>query len=200
VTYRIPSAGKDGPLAAVTKDWSIDTVIVARTGFSFNGSVLTGQIAGANPRANLVPNVPFYVYGADCAHVFGPVSQGGNGALLAGQSCPGGKGLNPAAFTVPAAGQQGTEPRNDIPGFGLTEIDLSLSRKIALTDRVNLQFRTDAFNLFNHPNFANPDGIIGSGPSFLLSSSMLNQQIGGLNSLFQGGGPRSLQLSLKLTF
>jgi hypothetical protein len=175
-------------------------VIVARTGFSFNGSVLTGQIAGANPRANLVPNQSFYVYGADCTHVFGPVSQGGNGALQAGQSCPGGKGLNPAAFTTPAAGQQGTEPRNDIPGFGLTEIDFSLSRRIALTDRVNLQFRTDAFNLFNHPNFANPGGLIGFGSSYLLSSSMLNQQIGGLNSLFQGGGPRSLQLSLKLSF
>jgi Carboxypeptidase regulatory-like domain/TonB-dependent Receptor Plug Domain len=200
VTYRIPSAGKDGPLAAVTKDWSIDTVIVARTGFSFNGSVLGGQIAGANPRANLVPNQPFYVYGSDCAHVFGPVSQGGNDILQAGQSCPGGKGLNPAAFTAPAAGQQGTEGRNNIPGFGLTEIDFSLTRKIALTERVNLQFRTDAFNLFNHPNFANPDGFVGSGPSFLLSASMLNQQIGGLNSLFQGGGPRSLQLSLKLSF
>jgi hypothetical protein len=108
--------------------------------------------------------------------------------------------LNPAAFAAPASGQQGTEPRNDIPGFGLTEIDFSLSRKIALNDRVNLQFRTDAFNLFNHPNFANPGGFIGSGSSELLSSSMLNQQIGGLNSLFQGGGPRSLQLSLKLIF
>jgi hypothetical protein len=200
VTYRIPSAGKDGPLAKVTKDWSIDTVIIARTGFPFNGSALVAQLAGANPRANRVPGQPFYVYGSDCAHVFGPVSQGGNGVLQAGQSCPGGKGLNPAAFTVPAAGQQGTEGRNDIPGFGLTEVDFSLGRKIAITDRVNLQFRTDAFNLFNHPNFSNPQAFIGSGSFYLLSSSMLNQRIGGLNSLFQSGGPRSLQLSLKLSF
>jgi hypothetical protein len=200
VMYNIPSAGKNGPFAVVTKDWSIDTVIVARTGFPFNGSVLTGQIAGANPRANLVPGQPLYVYGSDCAHVFGPVSQGGNGVLEAGQSCPGGEGLNPAAFTAPGIGQQGTEGRNDISGFGLTEIDLSLSRKIALTERMNLQFRTDAFNLFNHPNFANPPAFIGSGPSLLLSPSMLNQRIGGLNSLFQDGGPRSLQLSLKLSF
>jgi hypothetical protein len=199
VTYAIPATGKEGLLADITKDWSIDTVIVARTGFPFNGSVLSGQIAGANPRAN-VTGQPFYVYGADCAHVFGPVSQGGNGTLLAGQSCPGGKGLNPAAFTVPAAGKQGTEGRNDIPGFGLTEIDFSLGRKIALTDRVNLQFRSDAFNLLNHPNFSNPQAFIGSGSSTLLSSSMLNQRIGGLNSLFQAGGPRSLQLSLKLSF
>ena len=200
LTYNIPSAGKQGLLAELTKDWSVDSVIVARSGFPFNGSILGAQIAGANPRASRVPGQPLYIYGAQCGHVFGPVSQGGNGFLQLGQPCPGGKALNPAAFTAPAAGQQGTERRNDIPGFGLSEVDFSLSRKFAITDHLNLQFRADAFNLFNHPNFANPEAFIGFGPSFLLSSAMLNQTIGGLNSLFQEGGPRSLQLSLKLSF
>jgi hypothetical protein len=200
VTYNLPSAAKRGPFGAITRDWSVDTVIVARSGFPLNASLQTGQIAGANVRADLVQGQPFYLYGSNCAHVFGPVSQGGNGVLQAGQSCPGGKGLNPAAFTAPPAGQQGTERRNDIPGFGLTEVDLSLDRKVKITERVNIHFRTDAFNLFNHPNFSNPDAVIGSGFSFLLASSLLNQQLGGLNSLFQEGGPRSLQLSLKLSF
>jgi Carboxypeptidase regulatory-like domain/TonB dependent receptor/TonB-dependent Receptor Plug Domain len=200
LTVNIPAAGKKGPLQELTKDWSIDTVIVARSGFPFNGSILGTQIAGANPRANRVQGQPLYVHGAQCAQIFGPVSQGGNGSLLAGESCPGGKGLNPAAFAVPADGQQGTERRNDIPGFGLTEIDFSLSRKFPITERLDLQFRADAFNLFNHPNFANPEAFIGFGPSFLLSSQMLNQSIGGLDSLFQEGGPRSLQISLKLAF
>jgi hypothetical protein len=200
VTFNIPSAGKEGIASALTKDWSIDTVIVVRSGFPFNGSALAGQIAGANPRANLVPGQPFYVYGAQCEQLFGPTSAGGNGTLAAGHPCPGGKGLNPAAFTAPAAGQQGTERRNDIPGFGLSEVDFSISRKFPLTERLNLQFRADAFNLFNHPNFANPEAFIGFGPSFLLSTEMLNQALGGLNPLFQEGGPRSLQLSLKLNF
>jgi len=69
-----------------------------------------------------------------------------------------------------------------------------------LTDHVHLQFRADAFNLLNHPNFTNPSALIGFGPSFLQSSAMLNQGLGGLNPLFQEGGPRSLQLSLKLNF
>jgi hypothetical protein len=112
----------------------------------------------------------------------------------------GGKSLNPAAFTKPAAGVQGTEGRNDIEGYGLTQVDLSLGRKFPLTERVVLEFRTDAFNVLNHPNFANPQAFIGLGPTFLQSASMLNQGLGGLNPLFQEGGPRSLQLGLKLHF
>jgi hypothetical protein len=79
-------------------------------------------------------------------------------------------------------------------------VDLSLARRFAITERVNLQFRTDAFNIFNHPNFTSPLGLIGSNPIYLSSESMLNHGLGGLNPLFQQGGPRSLQLSLKLTF
>jgi hypothetical protein len=114
-------------------------------------------------------------------------------------------GLNPAAFdakTPVAQNRQGTLGRNAIPGFGLTQVDLSVGRKFPITERVNLQFRADAFNLFNHPNFANP-GADPSAPSTLLSRQMLNQglnQSSGLNPLFQQGGPRSLQLSLRLAF
>jgi hypothetical protein len=69
-----------------------------------------------------------------------------------------------------------------------------------LGERVKLQFRTDAFNILNHPNFANPAGYIQFGPLYFQSQQMLNQALGGLNPLFQEGGPRSLQVSLKLTF
>jgi hypothetical protein len=124
----------------------------------------------------------------------------GQPVWLSNQGMPGGRSLNAAALAVPAAGQQGTEARNDIRGFGLVQVDLSLARQFFLTDRLRLQFRTDAFNLLNHPNFSNPLALIGSNPRNLESQSMLNQGLGGLNPLFQEGGPRSLQLSLKLTF
>jgi hypothetical protein len=110
--------------------------------------------------------------------------------------------LNPAAFdsTTPVAeNRQGNLGRNALPGFGLTQVDLSLGRKFAITERLNLQFRADAFNLVNHPNFMNPL----AGPLYqpgLLSQSTLNNGLGGLNPLFQQGGPRSLQLSLRLAF
>lgn len=189
LTYAIPAAAKEGALEYLTRDWSIEGLVVARNGFPFNASVRTATIAGAYPRPDLVAGQPLYLRGAQCAAVFG-------------SSCPGGEGLNPLAFTAPPAGEQGSEGRNDIPGFGLTQTDISLGRTFGITERLHIQFRTDAFNLFNHPNFTNPRGFY-YGPTvktYLISSEMLNNGLGGLNPLFQEGGPRSLQLSLKLTF
>ena len=189
-TYRIPAATRNGIPALVTKDWALDFVIVARTGFPFNGVVLsTSPDPGgyATSRPDLVPSQPVWLYGSQCLAVDGP-------------PCAGGKGLNPAAFAVPPTIRQGTEGRNDIAGFGLTQVDLSLSRKIRMTGRLDLEFRADAFNVLNHPNFTNPQAYIEFGPFYLQSQQMLNQSLGGLNPLFQEGGPRSLQLSLKLAF
>jgi outer membrane receptor protein involved in Fe transport len=202
LTYNIPAAGKNRALSLLTKDWSIDTVIVARSGFPFNEIIHSTSPGGgfASSRPDRVAGQPLYLFGMQCTQAFGPVAQGGNGVLEAGQSCPGGQGLNPAAFVIPSTTRQGTEGRNDIPGFGLTQIDLSIGRKFSITERVSLQFRIDAFNVLNHPNFTNPSGQIESGLPQLLSTSTLNNGLTGLNPLFQEGGPRSLQLSLKLTF
>jgi hypothetical protein len=206
LTFAVPSLRKSGALAQLTKDWSLDTVIVARTGFPINPYLSAPSSLGAGfIRPDQVPGQPFYLYAAQCAQVFGPVSQGGNGVLEAGQKCPGGMGLNPAAFdsTTPLTEKrQGTLGRNAIPGFGLTQVDLSITRKFAITERLNVQFRADAFNLLNHPNFTNPGAELNS-PFQLLSQSTLNVGLsaqGGLNPLFQQGGPRSLQLSLRLAF
>jgi Carboxypeptidase regulatory-like domain/TonB-dependent Receptor Plug Domain len=204
LTFAVPSVGRSGVLAVLTRDWSLDTVIVARTGFPVNPEVSAPSSLGAEyVRPDRVPGQPFYVYGTQCAQVFGPVSEGGNGALETGQMCPGGMGLNPAAFdaaTPVAENRQGTLGRNAIPGFGLTQVDLSIGRKFAITERLHLQFRADAFNLLNHPNFTNPPGNLSGLPSLLLSRETLNTGLGGLNPLFQEGGPRSLQLSLRLAF
>jgi hypothetical protein len=186
INYNIPAAAKSGLLGRVTRNWSLDTVIVARTGFPLNALVATPSALGGvgYTRPDLVPGKPIYIYGAQCAQVFVPAAQGGNGVLMAGQSCPGGKGLNPNAFLVPTSARQGTEGRNDISGFGLTQVDLSLGRKFALTERISLQFRADAFNVVNHPNFANPFPQIDAGPANLLLRHMLNQCLLVLNPLF----------------
>jgi hypothetical protein len=108
--------------------------------------------------------------------------------------------MNPAAFALPSTVRQGTEGRNDISGFGMAQLDFAISRKFPLTERIGLDLRADAFNILNHPNFTNPAGYIEYGPVYMQSSEMLNQGLGGLNPLFQQGGPRSLQVSLKLAF
>lgn len=180
VSYSVPGLSGRAPFAVLTRDWFLDTIVVARSGFPFNASVLTvitGNTRGQRP--DLVAGVPFWIQDP---------------------AAPGGQRLNGAAFSIPPATRQGTEGRNDISGFGLTQVDLSLMRKFPLTEHLNLQFRADAFNVLNHPNFANPFAFVGGDPSNLQSSQMLNQGLGGLNPLFQEGGPRSLQLSLKLSF
>jgi hypothetical protein len=190
VTYAVPSLVKVGLLSAVTRDWSLDTVVVARTGFPFNGIVFsTSPDPGgfATSRPDIVPGQAIWLYGASCLSADGP-------------PCAGGKGLNPAAFSIPPTVRQGTEGRNDIAGFGLTQVDLSLGRAFPLSDRLKLAFRAEAFNVLNHPNFSNPPGDVEFGTAYLQSQYMLNRTLGGLNPLFQEGGARSLQLSLKLSF
>lgn len=181
VAYAIPGVPGNRALSVLTKDWSLDTVIIVRGGFPFNALLLSGspvQGGYVRSRPDLVPGAPLWI----------PNPAAG-----------GGKSLNPNAFAVPSTTRQGTEGRNDIPGLGLTQIDLSVGRAFALGGRIKLQFRADAFNLFNHPNFSNPPALLGLGPAYLSSGTMLNQSLGGVNPLFQQGGPRSLQLSLKLT-
>jgi hypothetical protein len=198
--YDLPAAAKSGFFALLTKSWSLNTVIVARTGFPFNVLLSAPSSLGGvtYSRPDRISGQPVYLRGSQCASVFQ-----GLGVLKQGQGCPGGQGLNPSAFLTPTTPQQGTEGRNDIPGFGLTQADISAARKFPIAEHLNLQFRADAFNVFNHPNFANPFPQLDAGVSTLLSRRMLNQQLGGasgLNALFQQGGPRSLQLSLKMTF
>lgn len=183
VTYALPATGATGVASRLTRDWFVDGVVVARTGFPFNALVLgTSPDPGGyvTTRPDLVPGQPFWI---------------------SDPTAPGGKSLNPAAFVAPSTIRQGTEGRNDIPGFGLVQVDLSISRKFPITERINVQFRADAFNVFNHPNFANPSGYFQFGTFGLQSQTMLNQALGGgLNALFQEGGPRSLQLSLRVSF
>jgi hypothetical protein len=179
--YDLPAAARSRALVLLTQNWSLQAVAVARTGLPFNGVVLLASPGGvlAESRPDLVTGQPLWI---------------------ANSAAPGGKSLNPAAFSVPSPPRRGTEGRNDIPGFGLTQVDLSVGRTFPITERLHLQFRADAFNLLNHPNFANPLAFVEFGTFYLSSTKMLNQGLGGLSPLFQEGGPRSLQLSLKLTF
>jgi Carboxypeptidase regulatory-like domain/TonB dependent receptor/TonB-dependent Receptor Plug Domain len=181
LTFEPPAIKNSKPLGRITTGWSIDSVVVARSGFPFNLQVLS-----TSPDASgTVPSRPDVVAGQ-------PV-------WISDPSAPAGRRINPAAFAVPTTIRQGTETRNDIAGLNLVQIDVSVGRRFSLGGRRMLQFRVDGFNIFNHPNFTNPSAFLEFGPSFLQSSRMLNQGLGGLNPLFQTGGPRSLQIALKLT-
>ncbi|HXO32553.1 MAG TPA: TonB-dependent receptor [Candidatus Acidoferrales bacterium] len=191
VSYDIPGPGS-GVLKQVFGNWSTDSILYARsappvnvvTGQNpFAGSVLSG--ADSVQRPDIVPNAPFY---------------------LSPSGAPGGKVINPAAFTTPVpATAQGDLGRNALRGFGATQWDITLRRQFRFTERFSLQARGDFFNILNHPNFGSPINYLSS-PQFGQATQMLNSylgsggQSGGLNPLYQIGGPRSIQLALKLVF
>jgi hypothetical protein len=83
-------------------------------------------------------------------------------------------------------------------------MDLAVRREIPIYERLRLQFRAEAFNIFNHPNFGmiNPVYCSSSTPgcTFGQAVATLAQSSGVLNSLYQAGGPRSLQFALKILF
>jgi hypothetical protein len=194
MTYDLPPPFASGAGGAVFRNWSIDTVIRARSATPVNVTVLRNIGFGSNNfRPDLVPNVPLY---------------------LDDPTSGGGKRINPAAFVVPAQNQQGTLGRNALRGFPVYQVDFAIRRQFNLTEHVNLQLRAEAFNLFNHPNFGDPNGSLGSvfgsglSPNSLFgkSTSMLGRSLGsgglsgGFSPLYQIGGPRSMQLALKLAF
>jgi hypothetical protein len=124
--------------------------------------------------------------------------------LIQDPNAAGGKRIDPAAFSIPSGTVQGDLGRNVLRGFGATQVDLTLRRQFTLRDRISLQARAELFNVFNHPNFAQPVNYLTS-PQFGQSTQMLGTSLGsggqgGLSPLFQIGGPRSAQLALKLQF
>ncbi len=67
--------------------------------------------------------------------------------------------LNPAAFTLPAPGSFGTLRRNGLNGPSMAQLDMTLEKTFALTERVKFNFKAEAFNVFNHANYAVPGTI-----------------------------------------
>ena len=93
--------------------------------------------------------------------------------------------FNTAAFAFSAPGTFGNAGRNILDGPGYQTVNLSLMKNTALSERITLQFRAEAFNLFNHPNFNLPDNFLGS-PTF--------------GRITSARDPRHIQFGLKLLF
>jgi hypothetical protein len=131
-------------------------------------------------RPDLIPGVPIYV---------------------SDPTAPGGRYVNPNAFQNAPSGLEGNAPRNFLRGFDFWQMNLALQREFPLREHLKLQFRAEAFDLFNRPNFGDIQSNLTAGPMFFgRAIDTANVQLGGLNSLYQEGGPRSLQIALKLTF
>ena len=90
-------------------------------------------------------------------------------------------------------------------GPGYAETDIGLTKNTRITERLNLQFRAEIFNIFNHPNFSVPDGgIINAGVNNVGPNTSYNGMGAQITSLVGSGGlpdvARQAQFSLKLLF
>jgi hypothetical protein len=195
-SYGVSSEWNNGFVNAVLRHWGVDDRLTARTAFpvTLNGNGLfqpNGQLYYAG--LNLVPGQPLYLYGDNCATVLQ-----GLGDLAPRKGCPGGRALNPQAFTNVSSGF-GDAPRNLARGFDAVQMDLAVRREFPIHENLKLQFRAEAFNLFNHPNFGTINSLFGQ-PTFGQATGTLASSLGIVSPLYQQGGPRSMQFALKLVF
>ncbi|MBA3514920.1 MAG: TonB-dependent receptor [Pyrinomonadaceae bacterium] len=160
----------DGAWSKLLTGWQTSGIVTLQTGrpftvalvreFDNSGTGISALGFGANDRPNLA----------------------GNPNL--GQRSPE-RWFNTAAFTFPPRGSFGNAGRNILDGPGYHNVNASLFKNTALSDRMNLQFRAEFFNLFNHPNLNLPDNFLGS-PSF--------------GQITSARDPRHIQFGVKLLF
>lgn len=181
VTYDLPGLAQ-GLGKALSSGWSLDGIVQVQsaTPVDIVAATVTDPLTlqRVNVRPNLLPGVPLYLDDA---------------------SAPGGRIINRAAFAIAPAGQAGDLGRNVARGLPLWQVDLALRRQFRLVGRTRLSLRAEAFNVFNHPNFGAIDTSLTS-TTFGRATNMLGRRLGGLSSLYQIGGPRSLQFTAKMEF
>ena len=73
---------------------------------------------------------------------------------------PSANGSTPLPSSAPANGTWGDSPRDVARGPGVWQIDMGMGKEFPLTERVGLQFRTEVFNIFNHPQYGLPNATI----------------------------------------
>lgn len=157
--------------------WSVSGVNSFYTGWPVNVTIT--RKAATVPDGNTTNQRPNYLAGTSLSPV-------------------GGKSINDwinlAAFATPANGVFGNAGRNIARGPGLFQIDGALQKGTNINERLALIFRADVFNVFNHPNYGSPNANISSPATFGRITSLENTTPIGT------GGPRSVQLSLRLKF
>jgi hypothetical protein len=203
--------------------WQTSTILTAQSGpsttfFAAGLSENTGMLANPNAPGAGALNA---LYGTGNAGP--PWAPGSNRRpFITGESCTAGrKGpqiYNPGAFGAvgQTIGTLGNEPPGFCAGPRFVSDDFSIQKTWKLTERFNLQFRIDAFNFFNHPNFApnangNPMGSVNCGAAnaagkyqpCTATNNLITLQQPGANLQATGivaNNDREFQYGLKLIF
>jgi hypothetical protein len=164
----------------VAGSWRATSTFIARTAFPVN--VLINRSASSVPDGNTTDQRPDLVPGVSLTPP--------GGATV-------GEWINPAAFVAPAAGTFGDSPRDLARGPGAWQMDLGLGKYIPLTERASLEFRSEFFNIFNHPQYGPPQASFGV-PGFgsIVQTVNTTTPVSPVGS----GTPREIQFALKVRF
>jgi carboxypeptidase family protein len=162
---------------AILGDWQVGTIVNARSGVPLEVGIVRPDVvmqcantAGCGGLPNgFVAQLPGTINSANPlpAGFIAVVNTPGGGAsrnvrrpsLIAGVNpylTIDRLTLNPAAFTTPAPGTFGDVPRNFLRGPNFQQFDLILNKRFKFSERTNLEFRTEVFNIFNRANFDIP--------------------------------------------
>jgi hypothetical protein len=182
----LPPFAADGALAKrVVEGWSFSPIVSLQSGNPFSPIVpLTATLApGANP-------VPGVIYNSGSLEGFDRPNYVSGQPLYVANPSPS-QWLNPLAFTRQSGGF-GNAGRNILKAPGLQDIDVALSKNTTIRELVSLQFRAEAFNLLNHPNFGQPINNI--------TAATFGQITATRTARGDLGSSRQLQLGMKLIF
>ena len=176
-----PLLNDSGPATAILGNWELTTTALARTGFPVNvlmpSSYTAPDGASGTERPDLVPGVPL--------------------------TPPGGRNIaewiNPAAFATPS-GEFGTAPRDLLRGPGTWQIDLGASKTILLSERASLEFRSEFFNIFNHPQLGPPQSTFNPSNTTGFGSIITTVNTTTPISPVGSGTPREIQFALRIAF
>jgi len=172
-TYQLPlGKGAHGFQQKLLDGWQVNGIASLMTGFPFTpvvGANISGDGNTRNPdRPSLNPSFT------------GPV-------ILGTQT----QWFDPNAFVLSAAGTWGNLGRGVYTGPGLADVDFSVFKNTPLSERTNLQFRAEMFNLFNRTNLGTPNATVFSGSSVSPSAGLITTL---------ATTPRQVQFGLKLIF
>jgi hypothetical protein len=229
--YEIPfgegrSHGADANklVKGVLGGWQVGGIWNARTGLPFEVRVTRPDIVYQDTRNGTFVANPIVVNGTPVTVPVINVPGGGNFRnfrrpdVVAGvnpfiQTADKRFMLNPAAFSIPAPGTFGNMGRNALHGPSLSQVDLTLQKQFALTEKVNLEFRGEIYNIFNRANFSNPptqlNQALGTGTNQLqpgqpFTAAAAGGAFGVASSTVERavglGTSRQAQLSLRLSF
>ncbi|HEV1994911.1 MAG TPA: carboxypeptidase-like regulatory domain-containing protein [Candidatus Acidoferrum sp.] len=145
-TYDLPfgrSKSSDGNrwVKKLIGNWQISGIETLQSGLPFTPQLSYNPSNDGDTRNPVRPSLN--------PHFTGPVIQGGPNRYF-----------NPTAFIQPLPGTYGNAGRNILQGPGLAETNVSLGKKFSLSDRLDLQFRSEFFNVFNHTNLNTPNPVV----------------------------------------